>query len=519
MSDDTSMSTKPGDGQSANRSRPLIFWVLPLVGATIVPGLSWIRADSPFAFRPDLVATMTAIVSVFALTLALILSKGFRSRVRWSLGVTAVVVLVGFQWDVMAAIGDLVANALGLAFLADIVPVAFAGTLLWLAVRLGGEWFFVMILTTAIAGIVGVLAVANYSVTAPAPLALATVEASPGSPDVLLLVLDGYGRADLLQDNFGYDNSPFLEGLTERGFLIASQATANYSYTYASLSTMLNLDYVFLPGDIEETERELMRAALTGAIGIVPAFKRAGYDVTYFENAWGGSLCGSAIDVCVRNGLFRRGVWNVSQLTILAPLFESVMDNPFTQLSADQLASLGSVISRPRDDTRPRFTIAHILLPHSPILLGSDCSMRAPDLLRVWGPGRPETQIARRVNYVEQVECVNQGVLTALDEFLAASPDGIVMISADHGPASTLFNDVPADEQSAATIRERMTLLSAYRLPGCEGALRQDLTPVNGARSLVNCALGTRLPPVSDVNYWITLDSDGELVELSSEVR
>jgi sulfatase-like protein len=515
MSEDTSMSTATDVEHQETSARPLILWILPLIGAVVAPALWMAWAERPLALRPRLVLLMTGFVAVFAIALFGALSRGFRSRLRWATGVTSMAVIVMFQWGVFVATGLEAAKAVGLPFLADIIPVVFAGSLLWIASRLANEFPFAVIMSVATVVIVGALGFASYSLVAPAPLESDVTVAAPGSPDVLLLVLDGYARADWLEQNYSFDNTPFLRELEARGFVVASQATANYSYTYGSLSSMLNLDYVFLPDDIEEEERKRMRAALSGAAGIIPDFKQAGYEITFFENAWGGSLCGSAIDWCIRDGLVARAFWNVSQMTILAPVARATLDHPFTSGAAENLRSLGGVVATANSARGPRFTFAHILLPHSPLLLDAECKLNRMDNLRAWGSGTAQEQAERRANYIGQLQCANQRVLTALDLFLEDNPDGIVMISADHGPASTLANDVPADQQPTVTIRERMVLLSAYRLPGCESTVRQNLTPVNGTRLLVNCALGKNLPPVPDTNYWITLDADGELVELS----
>ncbi len=509
------MSTTADDEHQEISAKPLILWIVPLVGAIVAPGLLMAWAEQPFALRPLLVLVMTGLVAVFATVLLGGLSRGFSNRLRWAMGVTSIVVVATFQWGVFVATGLEVAKIAGLPVLTDIVPVVFAGLWLWIASRLADELPFAVIMSVATTIIVGVLGSASYSLVAPAPPDLDVAVAAPGSPDVLLVVLDGYARADWLEESYGFDNTPFLRELEARGFIVASEATANYSYTYGSLSSMLNLDYVFLPDDIEEQERKRMRAALSGAAGIIPEFKQAGYEITFFENAWGGSLCGSAIDWCIRDGLMARAFWNVTQMTILAPVARAALDRPFTSGAADNLRSLGGVIATPNSARGPRFTFAHILLPHSPLLLDAECKLNRMNNLRDWASGSPQEQAERRANYIGQLQCVNQRVLTALDLFLKDNPDGIVMMSADHGPASTLANEVPADQQPTVTIRERMALLSAYRLPGCESTVRQNLTPVNGTRLLVNCALGTNLPPLPDTNYWITLDADGALVELS----
>src|SRR5688572_12591582 len=63
-------------------------------------------------------------------------------------------------------------------------------------------------------------------------------------PDVYYLVLDGYGRQDVLQDYYDFDNSPFLNSLSSKGFYVASESRSNYAHTFLSLASSLNMDYV-----------------------------------------------------------------------------------------------------------------------------------------------------------------------------------------------------------------------------------------------------------------------------------
>ena len=85
-------------------------------------------------------------------------------------------------------------------------------------------------------------------------------------PDLYYFVLDGYGRADVLAENFDFDNSAFLEGLRQRGFVVADQSRSNYFWTNLSLASSLNLgllhgpDGVLMGKSAESTGlRELMR--------------------------------------------------------------------------------------------------------------------------------------------------------------------------------------------------------------------------------------------------------------------
>jgi hypothetical protein len=59
-------------------------------------------------------------------------------------------------------------------------------------------------------------------------------------PDIYYFILDGYGREDVLKEDFDFDNAEFLSALRDRGFEVADQATANYPATIISVSSAVN---------------------------------------------------------------------------------------------------------------------------------------------------------------------------------------------------------------------------------------------------------------------------------------
>ena len=63
-------------------------------------------------------------------------------------------------------------------------------------------------------------------------------------PDIYVIVLDTYMRSDALKQDLGYDNSPFINQLTKMGFYVASCGHPNYTFTYASISALLNMRYI-----------------------------------------------------------------------------------------------------------------------------------------------------------------------------------------------------------------------------------------------------------------------------------
>ena len=65
-----------------------------------------------------------------------------------------------------------------------------------------------------------------------------------GGPNVYVVLLDGYPRADTLHDTFGRGNEEFIADLQSRGFDISDQARANYNKTWLTLASMFNGTYI-----------------------------------------------------------------------------------------------------------------------------------------------------------------------------------------------------------------------------------------------------------------------------------
>ncbi len=497
---------------------PLVLWLVPLLSATVIPGLVWIAAEAPFAARMKLASGIALVVGIVSLTVLAVLSRGFRHRVRWSLGVTTIVTLVVFQWPTFTLAGRIAGSTLPIPSLTDGVPVLLAIGLLWMGTRLGGEAPFAVLIGVGTLAITVALIVydAPYVVRSPAPPRGTVAAAAP--PDVLLMILDGYARADILSEQFGFDNTPFLTDLGQLGFVIADQARPNYSFTYASIASMLELEYVYEPGLITQRDHESMRNALSGDSAMMRHFREAGYEIAYAENAWAGSHCGISVDICTRDGLAERVLWTVGQVTIFAPLLEEVRPHPFNTVSVEHLEALPDIVGTHRTEEVPRLTIVHIILPHPPLLLDAQCNRISTPVRRAFATANDELTNDRRRFYTDQLTCTNQMVVKALRQIVDDRSDTLVMITGDHGSDSEPLAFGSADQWTDEVLAERMSILSAYRVPGCDHLLYPSITPVNGARAITNCAAGTGLSPVADNSYWVPPNGEGTISDITGRL-
>ncbi|MDX2466749.1 MAG: hypothetical protein QNL12_05505, partial [Acidimicrobiia bacterium] len=115
---DTTTSDLPVDSDA-----PVILWLVPLLGVILTPGLVWIVAERPMAARVELALAMTGVVAFSGLLLIAAISYGFRQRIRWSVAVATMAVLVTFQWPTLTYAGRVLETGLPIPFLADVFPV------------------------------------------------------------------------------------------------------------------------------------------------------------------------------------------------------------------------------------------------------------------------------------------------------------------------------------------------------------------------------------------------------------
>lgn len=496
---------------SRQLATPLAVWVVPYLASIMLPALWLITENWPHAFNRRLYFYMilwTAIPS--ALILFTLLRRSGRGP-RWSLGVATVATLTLFQWPTFTRAGRLAARALEIPAIDSVLPVVLAGGLLWIAWRRAGELPFAATIGIGIVAITAAMAAASIPLLTPGSTP-ALGSAPPGSPDVIVIVLDGHAGPAWYRNN-QLDGGDMLGDLIQRGFVGVADATANYSFTLGAYASILGLDYVFDAGPIGEDDLETMRAALVGEIGMIPRFRRAGYEIVYVENTWGGSQCGPAIDNCIGDGSLRRSLWAISQMTIFAPVVSTVATSPFNAQSLDQLLELEEILEKPPGPA-PRLTIAHFIAPHPPLALRDDCSRRPVGSEMRFLAAEPGNR-TRLEAYAEQSRCVNDVVVTAIDRVLAADPGTMAMIVADHGPGPGITINSRLATLSKETIVGRMQILSAYYLAGCDAAVPSGVTPVNGARIVTNCALGAGLDLLPDRNLWIRSDALGSVVDVS----
>lgn len=313
----------------------------------------------------------------------------------------------------------------------------------------------------------------------------------PRDPDIYLILLDGYPRGDTLERLFGFENTPFLSELEDRGFEVADSSRSNYMYTAVSFTSVLHMEYVQeMPGAVGTGTP--YGASLRTLINHNPVWDRLrsrGYQIAASQAPWetvamrGADLfCGNQVNDFELYLLRTTLVGPV--VNAINPGFKGDQHRGVINQAFDCLRK----ISAPT--TSPKFVFTHVGGPHLPVVFTRSGGAADTD---VFGDTTQEMHVTDKrfaSAYTDEVEYLNSRVLEAVD-LLAQRPDApIVILMSDHGSESRL----DWADSSRSDLQERFTNFFAARTPSRPATFPTDITPVNLFPLLFDAYFDERIP-------------------------
>jgi hypothetical protein len=337
-------------------------------------------------------------------------------------------------------------------------------------------------------------------------------------PNIYHIVLDGYGRSDKLSEVYGFDNSGFLRELEGMGFYVAKSARANYTHTYLSVGSTLNMQYfdslTEKYGADGEDRDPIYRMARHNRVR--DFVKARGYKFVSFSTGYHATEIKDADVYLVapeQRNEFANGVLNLTPT--VSERSKSAQDRRRVLYPLGEMPKLAG-------SSEPVFVFAHIVAPHSPYVFDSDGG--PCPIPRYYGTASGNRLVNRNGltrgesmrYYVAQAQFIGTAVIKLVRSLLADSKvPPIIIIQGDHGPCPFFNHDNLGDTY----IADRMSILAAYYLPsGGQSVLYDSITPVNSFRLIFNYYFGTSLPQLADRSYYVRPDAPYRYIEVTGEI-
>ena len=348
-------------------------------------------------------------------------------------------------------------------------------------------------------------------------------------PDVWILTLDGYGRHDVVQDIYGFNN-PLEAELRSLGFVVPDAAAANYMQTPLALASALNLDYVSALMDMSDPRirnRRLL-ADLIARNRFFSSFERAGYSISVYSSEYAMVRPGPVSE--------RLGSW-VSMDGYAYSAYESTIVPRLFQVFGLSRSGLPLRVHRhhlnwtfndlskraERVAGGPVLVFAHLLAPHPPFAFDKNGEPKRTQVPALFHDGDAWHRIAQgsgenyEEGYLNKLRFLQPWISAFVRAVLERKDRrAIILIHADHGPRSRLtWNDLEATD-----LDETFGILVAIRFPNGERAsISNGVTPINMFRSVLNRALGTNLSSLEDRSYFATWNDPFQHMDVSDRLR
>jgi len=335
-------------------------------------------------------------------------------------------------------------------------------------------------------------------------------------PDIYYIISDGYGRSDVLQKLYGYDNSRFIDYLKSRRFFVADKSLSNYSQTTTSLPSSLNMAYI---------DKIALQMGRTSA-NVIPLvnmikdnlvsklLKEIGYTTVAFSTGyWDTELKESDIFFSPEHSLLTDFESLVLDMTPASKILSKIYFLHYDARRKILTFTLNRLGRLPKTD-KPKFVFAHIPAPHEPYVFDKDGNEMEPSV-PVLIPGKADFKSFKEKNrrYSDFAEWLNGKLITALDGILDdTTRPSVIILQADHGSNSYLQQG----DSSYVGIIEKLAILNAYYFPDKNyEKLYDNITPVNSFRVFFNQYFGARLDLLEDKNYFSRFDTPYHLIDVT----
>ena len=315
-----------------------------------------------------LFASFRSVVVALAIALAVlgIASLLLRDHVHGALvGLCAFAMLLAYDYPGLLVLVAIVAGLITVHALLRDRGSRVVSKLFNVAYQVLGIFGFVLLIVTVVQfGVRG--QITGFSATATAG------EVDPAAPDIYLVLLDGYPRADMLARDWGFTDPGIVAGLEDLGFRVADGARSNYNMTKLTLGSLFSMSLLDEVEPWSGYDRPAYAPPAERAVALqhnraFDLLRDHGYRITSLSGGYTHEDI-RAVDEFISAGTADVVEFHLLGMTAVGE-FIQWLDPGFGEGQvAERVESNLETLERiaREDDERPRFVFAHFPAPHPP---------------------------------------------------------------------------------------------------------------------------------------------------------
>ncbi len=316
-------------------------------------------------------------------------------------------------------------------------------------------------------------------------------------PDIYYILPDQYASLAVLKEYFGYNSDDFRNSLEQKGFVVIENSRSNYSETFFSLASLLNMEYFDNFGlEIEETSNNFDP--------IIDLIKDSRVR-DFLESLGYKYICLSPDPLVIGASNTSETVIETSFDTFMRQALKTTLLRPFSgryrfkenKINAWKrdsiLEAFDNLAKIPNSNIKePKFVLFYIMSPHGPYVFGRNGE-------------EISTNFISSIDYKKDMDLfLDQSIFIGkkIDEVVAhilkeSERPPIIIIQSDHG---VYLSPEIASEELRATVRTHN--FTAFYLPNRDKTIDLDnIITVNTFRLIFDQYFGTDLGLLSKKRY------------------
>ncbi len=316
-------------------------------------------------------------------------------------------------------------------------------------------------------------------------------------PDIYLIIADEYAGKTELQDIFSFDNTPFENDLTKRGFHVINQPKSNYNWTIYSMASLLNMSYIknLKSNAVNNTDMYFCTDLIENN-NIAGFLQENGYKIynhSFFDFADNPKPIEPVFlprrkALITSQTFINRATKNLwfnfsSQLKIQNILNHNLNNN----LEVDSLTRI-TVLKKEKS---PKFIYTHLVMPHYSYYFDSSGKKKGNEALM-------DDNKVNKKDYLDYLRYTNKKLLDLIDYIRNNSEQPpVIILMSDHG-----FRQFELGEK-VDNMYQFMNL-NAVLLPNDNySGFYDSLSNVNQFRVILNSQFGQKLSLLKDSTIFL----------------